>query len=433
MLEEMNFLQAARRFASLVLLSTAVMATSCSASSNDGDAQAGPRPASVEATPTPVGDDDGDAVSIAIGPDGGTLTSADGMLRVDVPRGALDSERVLSIRPITNHAHGKIGRAYRLSPDGVTFSVPVRLAFTYTPDEIAGTAPELLRVASQTDTGHWSLHDDVTLDADASTVAAHVRHFSDWSLVTGALLSPGSAIAKPGESIALSVIVCERAPPDDDFLAPLIAACRPSEVFSGLVRNWAVNGRVGGDGSVGTVTIEEDRKARYTAPQTVPSPNPVAVSTEYTALDGAIVTLVANVTVQAGPCFKSNPFEPCRYELVTFEGQGLPYENLPREDWENPEVLMSGLLTLHDSDANGEGTWTLLHVWIEKRPVGDLEQFVRLAGEYTTDSAGRMRFTALGGSSFEGTMQGRRVILNDYPFSTKHTAFAANMTLQLEQ
>src|SRR5690606_34882542 len=126
-------------------------------------------------------------------------------------------------------------------PEGITFASPVRLTFRFTPEQVLGTASQLLRVASQTRDGFWELHETATLDADEQTVSFDASHFSDWSLVTGTLLSPQEATVRPGETVSLTVVVCERVA-SDDLLAPLVAECRTSEVFRNLVMNWSVNG-----------------------------------------------------------------------------------------------------------------------------------------------------------------------------------------------
>jgi hypothetical protein len=358
------------------------------------------------------------------------LESADGALRVEVPAGALAAEQILSIEPISNNAHGKIGGAFRLGPEGTTFARPVRLTFNFAPEQIVGTAPQLLRVASQNRNGFWELHEDLQLDADEGTVSVETTHFSDWSLVTGALLSPQSATVKPGETVSISVVVCELAD-TDNLLAPLVAECQPSQVFRGLVRNWSVNGTPGGDGQFGTVSVQEDRSAVYTAPATAPQPNTVAVSTEYTTLRGELVMLVSNIQVQSGLCTPASLGEPCYFDLVEFNGQALPYEGLPRESWENPEIVTSGRLGLRDSDGDGAGTWSLRQVWVEARPSGNLEHFTQLAGDFTSDSSGKLNFTVLGGgAAFTGSLQQNTVTIQGYPFTTTNANVSAQLKLQ---
>jgi hypothetical protein len=384
------------------------------------------------ATATEVGTPLGPAVTRTISAAGGVVETVDGSLRIDIPAGALASEQVVSIQPVSNHAHGNVGGAYRLGPEDISFASPVRLTFRFTPEQVLGTAPQLLRVASQTRDGFWELHEAVTLDTDERTVSIDAAHFSDWSLVTGTLLSPQAATVRPSETVSLTVVVCERVA-DDDLLAPLVAECRTSEVFRNLVRNWSVNGTPGGDGNVGTVAVQEDRSALYTAPAVAPNANPVAVSAEYTTLEGGLVTLVSNIRVQSGLCTPPNAVEPCRFELVQFDGEGLPFTGLPRESWQNPETVVSGRLSIWDFDGDGSGTWSLRIVWVEARPSGDLEQFEQLAGDFVSDANGTLRFTILGSeASFTGRIQNDAVAIADYPFTTKNASVLAQLRFRQE-
>ncbi len=388
-----------------------------------------PPPAPGQGIATPVGEAVDAAVITTIGAAGGELESADGMVRLQIPAGALAADQVVGVQRITNLAPGALGEAWRLTPEGVTFATPARLTFHFTPSGIGGSAPELLRIASQDSQGYWALHEDVTLDAEEGTVAVSTRHFSDWSLVTGALLSPRSATIKPGEQLPLTLVVCERVP-RDDLLAPLIAECRPSQVIRSLTRNWSVNGVPGGDGTVGTVVVQENRSAVYTAPAIAPQPATVAVSTQYSSLQGALVTMVADVHVQSGVCTPAAVGEPCFFDLIEFNGKALPYDDLPRESWENPESIVSGRLSLRDSDGNGDGTWSLRVHWVEERLSGPLEQFEQLAGDFTSTAGGHLQFTVLGGATFTGTIAQGEVTLTGYPFTSPNASVQAQLRLR---
>lgn len=369
-------------------------------------------------------------ITLTIGPEGGILDSGDGALRVEVPVGALDAEHLFSVQAISAHAHGKVGGAFRLGPENATFAAPIRLTFSFTPEQILGTDPELLRVASQNPAGFWELHEDVELNAGAGTVTIETNHFSDWSLVTGALLSPSSATTRVGGAVSLAVVVCERVP-QGDLIAPLVAECRSSEVFRALVKNWSVNGTPGGSGTVGTIAVREDGSAVYSAPARAPEANPVAVSVEYISLQGERVTLVSNITVESGFCTPESPIEPCTFELAEFNGEPLPFEGLPRETWENPEVLTSGVLKLWDADGDGTGTWSLRYEWIEKRTSGDLVQFSQLAGDFTSESTSTLRFSVAGSDErFTGAISQGALELTGYPFYTTNTELSAKLTFR---
>src|SRR5688572_18112074 len=73
-------------------------------------------------SPTAVGVSVGVRTEATIGPAGGELFSADSLVKLDVPAGALGNQTTISIEPLTNYAPGGMGRAYRLLPSGLEFS-----------------------------------------------------------------------------------------------------------------------------------------------------------------------------------------------------------------------------------------------------------------------------------------------------------------------
>ena len=93
----------------------------------------------------------------AIGAGGGSVATPDGRIAVTIPAGALAANTLISIQPLTNTAHGKIGAAYRLTPDDQIFLMPVTIAFTYTDEEVAGSAAEFLGAAFQTAAGYLAM------------------------------------------------------------------------------------------------------------------------------------------------------------------------------------------------------------------------------------------------------------------------------------
>ena len=111
--------------------------------------------ASVAPTATPVGTANGAATSATIGTAGGSVSTADGKMTLTVPAGALGTDTLIGIQPITNTAHGRLGAGYRLTPDGQSFAQPVVLKFSYTDQDLAGSDPAILGAAFQTAAGYW--------------------------------------------------------------------------------------------------------------------------------------------------------------------------------------------------------------------------------------------------------------------------------------
>jgi hypothetical protein len=247
---------------------------------------------------TPAGVPEGLPASATIGAAGGSLTSADGRLTITVPAGALAADTVVGIQPITPTAPGALGPGFRLTPEGQNFAQPVTLTFRYSAAEAGASHPNLLRVATHTAQGTWALP-QATHDATQRTLSVATTHFSDWSNVGGLLLRPNDAVVKVNKELGLSVILCEEAPDPTPGSRPVMRECLNVR-WGGLeIGGWAVNGAPGGNGTVGTVNgmSNGDYGARYRAPATVPSSNPVAVSARYEHPSEGNVTLVSEITI----------------------------------------------------------------------------------------------------------------------------------------
>lgn len=269
-----------------------------------GAGQPRPQPAP-EPTPTPVGAPIGAPTTQIIGAAGGTLALPDGSVKIEIPAGALSKEEAVGIQEITNHAPGRAGKAFRLTPEGIPFAKPVRLTFSYTDEEILGSAPQFLSIAYQDSKGVWQMYRKPTRDLAAKTVSVETTHFSDWSKVEGAQLQPLQAKVKVGQTVQLKVVSC--LPPEqdpDDLIVPLPGGANNEcgyAIAALTAKNWSVNGIAGGNIGVGTVAAsgaKADGTALYTAPAKKPSKNPVAVSVEvYDPLEGNLI-LISHLTVE---------------------------------------------------------------------------------------------------------------------------------------
>jgi hypothetical protein len=254
--------------------------------------------------PTEIGTPIGAIVSAVIDSTGGTLSSADGAIAIDVPAGAFDAPRTVSIQEITNTAHGANGRAYRISPEGLHTPAPMTIRFRYTDNDLFGTALPFMSIAYQDANRLWRVYKSPAVNAADKTLAVQTDHFSDWSMVAGVQLLPKSARVRTGDSLELLVVHCESEPEtesDDELVVPLVLhECKPSPLNAFASRNWSVNGTVGGSARFGTVVAHPDRasgKATFTAPTSKPTPNVVAVSAQHELIDG-LQLLVSNITIE---------------------------------------------------------------------------------------------------------------------------------------
>jgi hypothetical protein len=256
---------------------------------------------------TPVGSPVGGAVSANIGPGGGSLAAPDGSLRVTIPPGVLSAPARVSLQPVTNQAHGGIGSASRIEVEGSVQVPRATLVFTYAERDLTGSAPGALRAAFQRADGQWQVAARAVVDPKARTVTVQTDHFSDWSLVRGMVLKPSEATVKVGQSAYFEVVSCLAPETKEDDLAPLVVPCEPRglpEDAEWEGATWQVNGRAGGDGTIGTVAEAGDSRGRYTAPGKVPDPDQVTVSARFKSsehLPGGTDVLLASVRIEEDP------------------------------------------------------------------------------------------------------------------------------------
>ncbi|WP_242393652.1 hypothetical protein [Anaeromyxobacter oryzisoli] len=164
-----------RRAVSLLALCTVWAALACGGGPR-ASSSGSPRPA-----PTPTGVPIGSPTSARIGAAGGELSTPDGLITVTVPPGALAEAHDFTIQEIVNYAPNAVGGAYRLGPEGTTFSTPVSVTFRA---ELASQDLDDLAVAYQDVSGYWVRPARIVRDRTAGTLTVPTTHFSDWTLVT---------------------------------------------------------------------------------------------------------------------------------------------------------------------------------------------------------------------------------------------------------
>lgn len=261
---------------------------------------------------TDKGSPTGSMTTEEIGPSGGQIQSADGLLTITIPAGALNTNTTIGIQPISNTAPQGIGTGYRLTPEGTTFSTPVTLSIKYNPDSLANTAADFLWIASQKSDGSWGGYRTSAVDINAKTVSVQTTHFSDW--VIGSFiemsLSPSAGSVKVGNSLGLSISGFN-GDYDDEEIMPLAPVNQSTDKLASrlgyfTINGWTLNGASApASGNAGSLQVAAgSRSATYTAPGQVPSQNPVAVSVSLTQnqINGPASSfmLVSNIQVYEG-------------------------------------------------------------------------------------------------------------------------------------
>lgn len=309
---------------------------------------------------TAIGQPTGDKTTKIIGSSGGSLESADGMISLTIPEGALSADKEISIQPISNEAPLGLGKGYRLEPEGTIFSKPVELTIQYNEAMLAGTPGDFLWIVTQAANGSWSAALKSSVDKGSETVAVNIMHFSDWALgkFIDLSLTPSSKTLKKNESVALKIMGFSRdkETSEDDELVPLIplngdgdelVPLTPippveSHLMDFRVKGWTLNGATAPvSNSNGKLSVS-GMTATYTAPNKIPSVNPVAVTVELEANNKEGVKtafyLTSNISVLGSDLYLRVVFNGQTYEYYEYGFNG----NIP-SDPDNYLVVNCGL------------------------------------------------------------------------------------------
>lgn len=208
---------------------------------------------------TEIGTPIGDKVTKDIGPEGGSITSADGRLTVIVGEHTLTEPLAFSVQPVTNTFQTGLGPSYRLEPEGKTFKIPVDISVQYDDRDLEGSFPEALSVAYQDNDGAWHMQPGIELDKENKTVTLPATHFSVYTFIYVAKLSPAKATIHPGESIKIRSTFCS------PLTLLVFPSYRKEKWKCDTAGTWALQGEGKLAGEYPDVV--------YTAPGKKPTPN----------------------------------------------------------------------------------------------------------------------------------------------------------------
>ncbi len=229
----------------------------------------------------PVGSVAGEIVTETIGPEGGSISTSDFRFEAIIPEGALEDETDFTVTVIANTAPGGFGAGYRVEPQ-VTLSRPARIKVTLGEEELGQAAPERVRVATQGEDGIWRLAGIPTIGLFGSMFTIEARHFSDWAPVVLFGLAPTRTSLKPGESTSFEFRTCHAVGWTAGEAEPQYECAADINLYH--LTKWSATA-----GSV-------DQRGRYTAPDRVPSPNPVIVQVRVEG-GGAAQIVLAEVEI----------------------------------------------------------------------------------------------------------------------------------------
>jgi hypothetical protein len=255
--------------------------------------------------PTPPGKAVGEPTTKNIGPEGGTITTADGKLSLVFPAGALKASTPITIQPVENQVPAPFGDlAFEFMPKGLKPLKPVEVVRHYLPEEMNGTVPEAVGIAIQKADNVWHGRVNLTVDKNKRTLTTSFPGFDHpMSYYEQILMSPYKAVLLPRQEQEIKIIYTDRRGAKDEDLVPVPM---PVVLKRHEVRNWKVNGesQQGGGKPANPVSghfvfSDEGGWGTYYAPAAVPpgAYNPVAVSVELNLKSKGMIMLVGNYNI----------------------------------------------------------------------------------------------------------------------------------------
>lgn len=125
--------------------------------------------------------------SNVIGAAGGTVTSADQRVSVEIPPGALSVDTDITITETVGPSNGLVGPAYAFGPSGLAFALPVTLTVSYVSDQVPASLGEANLGLGVLTNGEWHPIDESTTDPSQNQVRAATLHFSVFGVIGRAM------------------------------------------------------------------------------------------------------------------------------------------------------------------------------------------------------------------------------------------------------
>lgn len=242
--------------------------TNATGSSGSGVSTSGTIVTSLPASVTSVGKPVGSPVTKTIGPAGGSLVSANGVVEIKIPPGALSANTAISIQPVMNEMPGSLDTlAYDLLPNGTKFNSPATITFHYTSDQVPDNRAEFLFVAYQDSSGAWAADaKQRDYDTTAKTVSLDISHFTIWNF--GEQFTLGEKFIIHGKPLTLrsfetSIITVNETYAENDHGEAKII--QDNIVDGKYLTDWSVNAIPYGNTAFGTIS-PNGSQATYLSP-----------------------------------------------------------------------------------------------------------------------------------------------------------------------
>lgn len=144
-----------------------------------------------------------------IGPDGGFIESADGLMRLDVPADALDDTQLISLVQTDDFPPvGQVTPVYEFGPESISFSPAALLTIGYDPERVPQGFDESELRLGVFENG-WEALQDSVVNGDEHTITASVDGFSQFAAVaqspSDGVISLASVEARPATSFRMPI------------------------------------------------------------------------------------------------------------------------------------------------------------------------------------------------------------------------------------
>jgi len=262
---------------------------------------------SINVDSSAIGKPVGDAVTKTIGPEGGKISSADGLMELSFPPGAVAAQTSIGIQAIDNTSLMNFGKTYACTPDGLHFQKPVGLIIHYADSMAKGIATSAPVIRWQDKSGRWTSVEKITLDTAAHTLSGGIEHFSNYSATTSFKVFPEDSKIRVGKQQLFVLRIIGTYPNGKHYGGRRGDA----DFWKTHTVEWSVG--------VGTITRSEYKyTATYTAPAAVPG-TPVKIMAKYIGLiplaDGSFAENIVAVTT-------ADIYDEIRYTFTGYDKMG---------------------------------------------------------------------------------------------------------------
>ncbi|MDP4149622.1 MAG: hypothetical protein Q8927_09410 [Bacteroidota bacterium] len=300
---------------------------------------------SVNPDSSAIGKPVGNLATKTIGPGGGTIISADSMMELTFPAGALAVPTEIGIQPVENTSIAGFGNTYACTPDGMRFQKPVQLLIHYTDSAAKGISPRKQTILWQDKTGKWSRVEKVEADSANRRISCVIEHFSGYSAANAGTqfkIIPRNNRVKVNREHVFMLVISGPYPDGKNYASGFDAN---ATFWKTQTVEWSVDGIVGGNDITGRIKLfasDQQNAAIYTAPPVVPA-TPVEIRAKYIGLvPMGLGSFSENVTSIAA----ADIYDEFRYSFRAFDKVG----HLHMDDSAicNIQVFSSGKVQLSD-------------------------------------------------------------------------------------